>query len=144
MLRFHLERASRRFRVGLRANCAPDAVWAVLSDTRLWPRWGPSITKVEVDGTDSVVHEGMRGRVRTVFGRMFPFVLEDVDPPRSWGWRVAGVKATGHEVIAEGDGGAWIVFSMPWWAFFYAPVCLWAARRISALARTMSPPGGIP
>lgn len=144
MLRFHLDRTSRRVRVALRANCAPDAVWAILSDTRLWPKWGPSLTGVDIDGPDSVVHKGMRGRVRTVLGPRLPFELEDVEPPRSWSWRVWGVKATGHEVIADGDGGAWIVFTFPWWAFLYAPVCLWAARRIAALARKIWPPGRVP
>jgi len=135
VLRFHVEWASRRLRVGLRANCRPEAVWAVLSDTRLWPTWGPSITRVAVEGTDVVVHKGMRGRVCTVFGWTLPFEIDHVEPGKSWTWRVAGVKATGHEVLPDGAQGAWIVFTMPVWALFYAAVCLWAARKIALLAR---------
>ncbi|WP_448384328.1 SRPBCC family protein [Desulfosoma sp.] len=133
MLRVQLERTSRRIRIGLRAHCASEAVWAVLSDTRLWPKWGPSITHVAIDGTDVVVHRGMRGRVRTVVGWTLPFAIDDVEPGRSWNWRVAGVIATGHEVIPDGTQGAWIVFTMPVWALCYAPVCLWAARKITLL-----------
>lgn len=134
MLRFHLKRASRRLHVGLRANCRPEAVWAVLSDTRLWPKWGPSITRVAVEGSGFVVHKGMRGRVCTILGRTLPFEIDDVEPGRSWSWRVAGVKATGHEVLPDGAHGAWVVFTLPVWAFLYAPVCLWAARKITLLA----------
>lgn len=135
MLCFHLRRTSRRFAVGLRTNLPAETLWAVLSDTRLWPKWGPSVTRVEVEGTNFFVHEGMRGRVRTVLGRTFPFEIDAVKPGIAWSWRVGGARATGHKVIAHGPDAAWIVFTMPWWALFYAPVCLWAAKRIARLAQ---------
>ncbi len=135
VLRFHLRRASGYLGVELRTNIPAEPLWAVLGDTRLWPKWGPSVTRVEVEGANFFVHEGMRGRVGTVLGPTFPFEIDAVKPGIAWGWRLGGVRATGHEVIADGPNAAWIIFTMPWWALFYAPVCLWAAKRIARLAR---------
>lgn len=135
MLRFHLQHKSRLLSVGLRVGSPTQAVWTVLTDTRLWAEWGPSISGVEIEGPDFRVSPGMCGRVRTIFGVTLSFEIVHVEPERSWGWRVGGVRATGHEVEPEGPEASWIIFTMPLWAFAYIPVCLWAARRIAALAR---------
>ncbi len=135
MLRFHLRHKSRLLSVGVRVRSPVEAAWTVFTDIRLWSEWGPSISGVEIEGPDFRVSPGMRGRVRTIFGVTLPFEIDHVEPGRSWGWRVGGVRATGHEVEPEGPEASWITFTMPLWAFAYIPVCLWAARRIAALAR---------
>lgn len=139
MLRVHIRHKSKLLSVGLRARVPAHAVWTVLTDTRLWPVWGPSVFGVDIEGSDCRIYPGMRGRVRTVFGVALSFEIDHVELERSWGWRVGGVAATGHEVEPEGPEASWIIFTMPLWAFAYAPVCLWAARRIAALARRRFP-----
>ena len=56
----------RRLEVALLIDADPDRVWTVLTDTEVWPRWGPSVTAVEC--TDRFVREGSTGRVRTPVG----------------------------------------------------------------------------
>ena len=126
-----------RLGIALRVHQPVERVWAVFADTRLWPIWGPSVRSVTVIGSNDFIYKGMRGSVRTILGLSLPFEIDHVDPGRSWSWRVGGVKATGHEVLPEGPHASWIVFTVPLWGFFYLPVCLVAARRMSSLLRRL-------
>lgn len=127
----------RRLWIGLWVDRPAELVWSVFTDTRLWPRWGPSITGVLVDGPNIVVHKGMRGRVRTVLGFSAPFEIDRVEAGKFWSWRIGPWTATGHEVHDDGPRASWIVFTVPLWGFFYVPVCLMAAWRISILVRRL-------
>lgn len=138
MLRFALRRESRRWSIELRIHGSAEVAWAVITDTRLWPVWGPSVTGVEVQGLEYRVHQGMQGHVRTLWGGILPFEIHHVVPGRSWSWRVGGIEATGHEIVPARPAECWIVFTVPLWAWAYAPICLWAARRIAALVRQRS------
>jgi hypothetical protein len=122
----------RRLEVARSVEADPDRVWTVLTDTELWPRWGPSVTDVEC--SDRFVHEGSTGRVRTPVGVWLPFTVRTCTD-RRWTWDVAGVPATGHRVEGR-DGGkrALAVFELPPLAAGYAPVCRRALRRIGELA----------
>lgn len=146
MLRFQWRHRSKLLSVGLQVKGSAEAVWSVLTDTGLWPVWGPSVFGVDIEGPDFRVSPGMCGRVRTIFGVTLSFEIDHVEPERSWGWRVGGVRATGHEVEPEGPEASWIIFTMPLWAFAYIPVCLWAAKRIAALVprRLLLPVGAEP
>ena len=124
----------RRLEVARRVAADPDRVWVVLTDTELWPRWGPSVT--DVDCTDRFVREGSTGRVRTPVGVWLPFTVRTCTD-RRWTWDVAGVPATGHRVEERGDG-ALAVFELPPLAVGYAPVCRRALRRIEELASESS------
>lgn len=108
----------------------PDEAWTLLADTRHWTSWGPTVTAV--DPGDVTVTPGLDGRVRTPVGLWLPFTVTDVDPGRRWTWDVAGVGATDHRVEGTADGCR-VVFGVPRWAPFYAPVCALALRRIGAL-----------
>ncbi|MBI3214898.1 MAG: SRPBCC family protein [Mycobacterium sp.] len=114
-----------------RTIAAPtDVVWRILTDLQAWPRWGPTVAAAELDG--HVFEQGATGRVWTPVGIALPFTITDLDPGRSWAWRVAGIPATHHGVQPDGDGcRAWM--SAPVWAPGYLPVLAMALRRIDAM-----------
>ena len=135
------------FSVSRRVAAPPEDVWALLTDTAMWPDWGPSITgTAPAPGARAGVATGpaagpaaggialgSRGTVRTVLGPALPYIVTAFEPGRYWAWSVAGIPATGHRVIAQ-DGGCLITFTVPWWAPAYLPVCALALRRIERLA----------
>jgi len=110
----------------------PAAVWQLLADVREWPRWGPSVRRAALDDGGSELSAGAHGTVWTAVGLPLRFSITDFDPGRRWAWTVAGVAATGHEVIAI-PGGCRVRFDTPWWAAAYLPVCAAALTRIEAL-----------
>jgi hypothetical protein len=107
-----------------------SAAWKLLTDTRAWPRWGPTITAV--DTVPPVIEAGSRGRLRTPVGLWLPFAITAFEPGARWSWRVAGVPATGHRVEAT-PGGCRIVFEVPIVTAPYAAVCRVALRRLGEL-----------
>jgi hypothetical protein len=123
----------RRLEVSRRVAADPDRVWTVLTDTELWPRWGPSVTAVEC--SDRFVREGSTGRVQVPVGIWLPFAVRTC-ADRRWTWDVGGVPATGHrvEVVDGRSDAALATFELPPLAAGYAPVCRRALRRIGELA----------
>jgi len=111
-------------------------VWSILTDTHLWPVWGPSVTRVE--STTRFITADSRGRVRTAVGLWLPFEITGFDDGRFWTWRVAGMRATGHRVEALGDDRCRLSFEVPAAIAPYLVVCGIACRRIRALANTRS------
>lgn len=109
---------------------SPEAAWELLTSTRTWPRWGPSV--VAVEPSDGTIHAGMRGRVRTPVGVWLPFRITNCDPPRTWGWSVGPIPATSHTVEAV-PGGCRIGFAVALPALPYLVVCQVALGRIAAL-----------
>ena len=132
------------FSVSRRVAAPAEAVWTLLTDTRRWPEWGPSITGAEpapADAPAAVLGPGSRGRVGTVLGVALPYAVTGFEAGRYWSWSVAGVPATGHRVTPQA-GGCLVTFTVPWWAPAYLPVCALALRRIEQLAAaTGAPPG---
>jgi len=113
------------------AVAAPvDIVWDVLTDTELWPEWGPSITTVE--SADRYIRSGSRGRVRVLGAVWLPFEITSFEN-YCWTWNVAQVPATGHFVEDRADGAV-VGFELPVAAAGYVPVCRRACRRIGQLA----------
>lgn len=110
-------------------------VWRLLIDVRLWPVWGPSVRWAELATGDTMLGPGARGTVWTVGGVRMPFVVTDFVPERSWGWTVAGVNATGHQLMPA-DGGCRVRFEVPWWAVGYLPVCARGIDRLAELAQS--------
>jgi uncharacterized protein YndB with AHSA1/START domain len=106
-------------------------VWHLITDTRRWPQWGPSVRAV--DCAERFIRAGARGRVRTPLGVWVPFVIEAFEPERYWDWRVAGLPATGHRVEPRGPSRCTLCFTVPIWAAAYGPVCWIALGRIKQL-----------
>ncbi len=116
----------------LRMNLAPEAVWATLVDVQDWPRWGPTVSGAQVEGAGGLTL-GTTGTVTTIAGVPLPFEITEFVEHRSWAWKVAGVNATRHEVIAV-PGGCVLSFGAPVWAIGYLPVLAVALPRIERIA----------
>ena len=114
-----------------------ERIWPLLTETRYWPVWGPSVRAV--DPADATITAGSSGRVLTTGGLWLDFEISGYEAGRFWTWRVAGVEATGHRLI-ECAGGTRIVFELPFWAVAYWPVCRIAAVRIARLAEGSGQP----
>ncbi len=112
----------------------PEAVWRLLVDPGLWPRWGPSVRHAVLQDGATELALGVRGTVWTAVGVSLPFVVTEFDRGRRWDWSVAGVPATGHRVAAV-PGGCLASFDVPWWAAPYLAVCGLALARLDTLAR---------
>jgi len=121
----------RRLVVARDTDTPRAAAWDVLTDTRRWPEWGPSVRAVECDRRR--ITAGTTGRVRLPGGLWLPFEITDCEEYR-WTWRVARVPATGHRVDPpQGRAGCRVVFELPVPAAGYVPVCARALDRIDAL-----------
>jgi uncharacterized protein YndB with AHSA1/START domain len=111
---------------------SPEAVWSIITDTRLWPVWGPSVAAVETK--QQRIGPGSTGRIKTVLGFRVPYEVTHFDPGRAWSWKVAGIPATWHEVRPLGADRCILEFGVPAWAAPYLIVCAFAARRIGKIA----------
>lgn len=120
--------------VDRRIAAPAERVWRILVELDQWPLWGPSVRRAELSDGATVLSAGARGTVWTAVGVALPFAVTEFVPGRRWGWTVAGVRATGHEVIAVPDGCV-VRFETPIWALGYLPVCAAALARIDRLAR---------
>jgi hypothetical protein len=113
-------------------NAPLERVWDILTDTRQWPVWGPSVSRI--DGPQRYIFSGMKGRLRTAVGIWVSFEITSCEASVSWNWKVAGVAATGHRLKKLTDGSCELIFELPFAAFPYALVCRQAANRIARLA----------
>lgn len=111
---------------------AGPRVWSILTDTDLWPVWGPSLKSVEC--TERFVAAGSRGRVQSALGIWLSFEILDFVDGQYWSWEVAGVRATGHRVERLGRNRCRLSFEVPMLAAPYLAVCAIACRRIRDLA----------
>jgi uncharacterized protein YndB with AHSA1/START domain len=110
-----------------------ETVWSVITDTRLWPVWGPTVSAVET--RQRFIGPGASGRIRTVLGFWVPFEVTLFSPGQAWSWKVAGIQATWHGVRPMGPDRSLLEFAVPFWAAPYLIVCALAARRIARIAR---------
>ena len=112
---------------------APDAqVWQIITDTSLWPVWGPSVKAVRC--RDRFIKSGSTGFVQTFFGPRFFFEITDFIDETYWAWRVRGINATGHRVERISHNRCHLIFDLPVWMAPYWFVCIIAVRRIRNLA----------
>lgn len=116
----------------LRMNLPPEAVWATITDVNAWPSWGPTVSGARVDGGVELA-TGTTGTITTIAGVPLPFEITEFVDQRSWAWKVAGVRATRHEVIPVA-GGCVLSFGAPVWAVAYLPVRAIALSRIERIA----------
>ncbi len=127
-----LEIASPYLKVSRRISAPSGEVWRILTDTQLWPYWGPSVRKAEC--TERYVKAGSTGRVQLFSATWVKFVVTDFEEGRYWSWRVLGIRATGHWVEPLSDTYCRAGFEIPMLAAPYAVVCWVALKRISKLA----------
>ncbi len=115
-------------------NTSAERVWEILIDTRLWPVWGPSVQEVEC--AQRYISAGVSGRIKTAIGLWAEFTITEYKQLSYWGWKVAGVPATGHRLMRLSDQSCELIFELPFVAFPYALICRQAANRIAQLATT--------
>lgn len=89
---------------------AADA-WELLTDTRRWSQWGPSVVSAGCDG--HLIGPGSVGWVQTIVGLRLPFRITEFEAGRHWCWEVAGIPATGHRVEPLGPGRCRVVYEVP-------------------------------
>lgn len=111
-----------------------ESVWRLLVDVGEWPRWGPSVRRAELSDGGQQIGPGSRGTVWSATGLRLPFVVTEFEAGRRWGWQVAGVPATGHEIVPAA-AGCTVIFEVPLWAGPYLAVCSAALVRIDTLAQ---------
>ena len=128
----------RSFDVSRTAGADCGKAWRLLTDTRRWPEWGPSVRAVRC--REPVITSGSRGKVLTAFRVWLPFEVTEWEQGRRWAWKVAGVTATGHRVEPGGKGRCRVVFEVPLLAAPYGLLCLVAANRI---VRLLEGTGGV-
>ena len=107
-------------------------VWQIITDTHLWPVWGPSVKAVQCP--DRFITSGSTGTVQPYFGPRFSFEVTDFVDETYWAWRVHGINATGHRVERMSHNKCHLVFDMPVLMAPYWFVCVIAVRRIRDLA----------
>lgn len=123
----------RELLVGREYDVPASLLWEILTDTRQWPLWGPSLTQVEC--SDRFITVGSSGRVRTVLGIWLPFTITGFKHMQYWGWRIGRFNATGHQLTLLQPERCRLTFSMPWWAAPYLVVCFIALQRIKKITR---------
>ena len=122
--------------IGQAVEAPSDEVWNIMTDTSLWPRWGPSIRRVEC--ADRHIRAGSTGRVQLVSGIWIKFVVTGLAEGRYWSWNVLGVRATGHRVEPIDQTHCLAIFEVPIFAAPYVIVCKLALHRIRKLVRSTS------
>ena len=122
---------ANRVSVGKFYRASPLLVWDLITDTTQWPRWGPTVKRVQFP--ERFIRKGSSGQVLTAFGIWLPFVIDEYEHASFWSWKVATIKATGHRVQASETGGCYLWFEVPMVAAPYALVCQMALGRIKSL-----------
>jgi len=113
-------------------NAPLDKVWEILTDTRQWPIWGPSVC--HVDSPKRYIYSGLQGRLKTIVGVWVTFEITNCEAPFFWDWKVAGFTATGHRLRKLNENKCELIFELPFAVFPYALICRQAANRIACLA----------
>ena len=106
-------------------------IWQMLTDTAIWPQWGPSLEAVEC--SDRFIRQGTEGKVKTAVGICVPFIITAYEEGRFWAWKVAGVPATGHRVESQEEGLCKLTFEVPLLAAPYGYICKIALDRIAGI-----------
>jgi len=114
-------------------------LWTILTDTALWPQWGPSVRAVQC--SSQYIEGGSTGRVQTAAGIWLPFTVTEYRAQHYWNWRVCGIKATGHSITSSHGGTCSVAFTMPWWSAPYVLACHIALCRIERIAHHQSSSG---
>ncbi len=120
--------------VGKMFVASPAVLWDLITDTTLWPSWGPTVKAVR--SPERYICKGSKGRVLTAVGLWLPFVVTEYERHRFWSWKVASIKATGHRVQPTDMGGGYLWFEVPIIAAPYLVICQMALNRIEGILTT--------
>jgi hypothetical protein len=119
------------FSVSRHYRASSEELWRFLTDTTLWPMWGPTVMAARC--SERFIRKGSVGTVRTPIGVWVPFVITEYDDLHFWAWKVAGIRATGHRVAAQRDQSCRLFFELPVYGLPYALVCWRATANLARL-----------
>jgi hypothetical protein len=123
--------SSTRISVGKFYHASPLVVWNLITDTAKWPRWGPTVKRVQFP--ERFIRKGSSGQVLTAFGIWLPFAIVEFEYGCFWSWKVASINATGHRVQPTESGYCYLWFDVPIIAAPYILICQMALNRIQKL-----------
>ena len=122
------------FNISRIIQTTPEALWDMLTDTKSWPQWGPTVKAVQ--SNSQYIRAGSTGHVKTVFGFWAPFVITEWIDGQYWSWHVFSIRATGHRIEIIDGKCCRLIFEVPFWAGPYAIICKVAADRIARYLET--------
>ena len=122
------------FNISRIVQTTPEALWDMLTDTKSWPQWGPTVKAVQ--SNSQYIRAGSTGHVKTVFGFWAPFVITEWIDGQYWSWHVFNIRATGHRIEIIDGKCCRLIFEVPFWAGPYAIICKVAADRIARYLET--------
>jgi hypothetical protein len=122
------------FNISRIIQTTPEALWDMLTDTKSWPQWGPTVKAVQ--SNSQYIRAGSTGHVKTVFGFWAPFVITEWIDGQYWSWHVFNIRATGHRIEIIDGKCCRLIFEVPFWAGPYAIICKVAADRIARYLET--------
>ena len=108
----------------------------MLSRPGRWHEWAPHLAGAW--GLGETVRAGDAGAARLLGAVPVPVRITDVDPPRSWSWRVGALVEMDHRVIQR-PGGVAVALDLrapapleAGLALSYGPVIRLALRRLAS------------
>ncbi len=126
-----------RIRASIEVAASAATVWPLLAEFRYWPEWGPTVRAVESEARE--VAPGVQGRLQTVARVWLSFEITSVEPLHSWDWKVAGIPATGHHLVALGPDRCSVEFTAPRLVAPYVVVLRKGLQRIKNMAEAVGP-----
>jgi uncharacterized protein YndB with AHSA1/START domain len=118
-----------RFRVRRTISEPQRKVWELLTNTKYWPMWGPSIQSVAPRDTKIIL--GTKGSVKTVFGFHVSFVITKFEEQNVWDWDTCGLPVTGHTIRSISPHSTEVIFDLPVLLAPYALFCWMALHKIN-------------
>ena len=122
-------------------NASSQEAWDLLTDTRKWRQWGPTV--IAADCADRYIRKGALGRVQILSGQWLQFVITEYEHHHYWHWKVASISATGHRVDDLDTCKCRIAFELPILWAPYIIVCWVALKRIAGMLETSKPRGSL-
>jgi polyketide cyclase/dehydrase/lipid transport protein len=123
---------SQIIEAGVNIRAPAGDVWRIITDTEIWPEWGPSVRNVR--SRDRFIQYGSTGYVQTAFGLWVPFEISDYIVEKKWSWRIYRMKTTGHRIKRIAHDKCRLIFDMPLFMAPYWFICAIAVRKIRHLA----------
>ena len=118
-----------RFSVRRTISEPKQEVWELLTNTKYWPIWGPSIQSVNPSHTR--ISLGTKGSVKTILGFNVNFVITKFEDHDVWNWDTSGLSITGHTIRPINPQCTEVIFDLPVLLAPYALFCWIALRKIN-------------
>lgn len=109
----------------------PDRVWTMLSDLDAWPRWLPTVERLEREEPDRPHGVGAAYLLKQPRLPRARWVVTQWEPGKGFTWTSSapGITTTAtHELTPTSDGGTAIVLGITWTGPLAAPFRLLLGR----------------